>query len=74
MRTSSGIESHVSAHYAFDSLRALPCGCVAAIYRTHPWDVEVVALEARGPHCVYQQHEQGAVVGLVSGESDRLSR
>jgi hypothetical protein len=74
MRTSSEIQGRVSAYYAFDSLRALPCGCVAAIYRTHPWDVEVVALEARGPHCVYHEHELGAVVGLVSGESDRLSR
>ena len=71
MRTSSEIRGRVSAYYAFDSLRALPCGCVAAVYRTQPWDVEVVALEARGPHCVYHQHEQGAVVGLVSGESDK---
>ena len=71
MRTSSETQGHASAHYAFDSLRALPCGCVAAVYRTHPWDVEVVALEARGPHCVYFQHEQGAVVALGSGERDR---
>jgi hypothetical protein len=70
MRTSSEIRGHVSAaHYAFDSLRALPCGCVAAIYRTRPWDLEVVALEARGPHCVHFQHEQGAVVGLEGGDS-----
>ena len=74
MRTSSDAGGRASAHYAFDSFRALPCGCVAAIYRTHPWALEVVALEARGPHCVYQQHEQGAVVGLISNESDRLSR
>ena len=71
MRTSSEIGGRLSAHYAFDSLRALPCGCVAAIYRTHPWEVEVVALEARGPHCLYHQHEQGAVVALVSDERDR---
>jgi hypothetical protein len=71
MRTSSDIRGRSSAHYAFDSLRALPCGCVAAVYRTHPWDVEVVALEARGPHCLYHQHEQGAVVALVSAERDR---
>lgn len=74
MRTSSENRARASAHYAFDSLRALPCGCVAAIYRTHPWDFEVVALEARGPHCVYFQHEQGAVVATDAAESDRLSR
>jgi hypothetical protein len=70
MRTSSDIRSRVSAHYAFHSLRALPCGCVAAVYRTRPWDLEVVALEARGPHCVYHEHDQGAVIGLESAEPD----
>ena len=66
MRTSSDIRGHVSAHYAFHSLRALPCGCVAAVYLARPWDLEVVALEARGPHCVHYEHEQGAVVDLES--------
>ena len=74
MRTSSEIRGRQSAHYAFDSLHALPCGCVAAVYRTQPWDVEVVALEARGPHCVHQQHELGTVLGLGIDEPDRLSR
>ena len=71
MRTSSEIRSRVSAHYAFHSLRALPCGCVAAIYRT-PWDLEVVALEARGPHCFYYEHAPGALVGVESDEPDRM--
>ena len=71
MRTSSENRARISALYAFDSLRALPCGCVAAIYRTQPWDVEVVALEARGPHCVHHQHEQGSVVGLAAVDRDR---
>ena len=74
MRTSSETRGGQSAHYALDSLRALPCGCVAAVYRTRPWDVEVVALEARGPLCVSHEHEMGAVLGLISGEGDRLSR
>ena len=74
MRTSSETAGRASTHYAFDSLHALPCGCVAALYRTHPWEVEVVAVEARGPHCVHQQHEIGTVLGLEMGEPDRLSR
>jgi hypothetical protein len=74
MRTSPDIRSRQSAHYAFDSLHALPCGCVAAVYRTHPWDVEVVALEARGPHCVHRQHDLGAILGLGIQENPRLSR
>ena len=38
------------------------------------WDVEVVALEARGPHCVHQKHEMGSVLGLGVADPDRLSR
>jgi hypothetical protein len=74
MRTSSEITGRSSTQYAFDSLHALPCGCVAAVYRTYPTEVQVVALEARGPHCLYQQHEIGTVLGLDMGDSDRLSR
>jgi hypothetical protein len=62
------------AEYAFDSLQALPCGCVTAVYRAQPWDVEVVALEARGPHCILQQHAIGTVLGLGATGSDRLIR
>jgi hypothetical protein len=73
MHPSSHINGRSSTHYAFDSLHALPCGCVAAIYRSQPRDVQLVALEARGPHCVYREHEIGSVLGMEMGESARLS-
>jgi hypothetical protein len=73
MRTSSEIAGRASTHYAFDSLHAMPCGCVAAVYRTHPREVQVVAVEARGPHCVHQQHEIGSILGVEMGTLDRLS-
>jgi hypothetical protein len=60
--------------YALDALHALPCGCVAAVYRTQPLDTEVVALEARGPHCLYASHETGRVLGLSTGDLDRLGK
>jgi hypothetical protein len=47
---------------------------VTAVYRTQPWDVEVVALEARGPHCIIQQHATGNVLGLGISAFDRLIR
>jgi hypothetical protein len=47
---------------------------VTAVYRTQPWDVEVVALEARGPHCVLQQHDIANVLVLGISASDRLIR
>ncbi len=74
MQTSSERTGRPMAQYAFDSLHALPCGCVTAVYRSLPWDVEVVALEARGPHCILQQHEGGAEFALGITASDRLIR
>ena len=62
------------ASYALDALHALPCGCVAAVYRAQPLDTEVVAVEARGPHCVYAHHEAGSVLGLSTAEAGRLDR
>jgi len=60
--------------YTLDTLHALPCGCVAAVFRTQPLDTEIVSLEARGPHCVYADHETGRVLGLSTGGDGRLSR
>ena len=74
MRRSTETRARHSPQYALDALHALPCGCVAAVYKTHPWDVELVSLEARGPHCVYAQHQTGRLLGLGNPEPDRLSR
>ena len=74
MRTSSERSGRQTAQYAFDSLHALPCGCVTAVYRSQPWDVEVVALEARGPHCILHEHEMGNVFALGITASHRLIR
>ena len=50
------------------ALDRLPCGCVAAAYRARPWDLAVVSIEAKGPHCPHHLHAQGRVLelGLVS--------
>jgi hypothetical protein len=50
------------------ALDSLPCGCVAAAYRARPWDLAVVSLEAKGPHCPNGLHAQGRVLelGVVS--------
>jgi hypothetical protein len=68
MRMSTDLRSRHSPQYALDALHALPCGCVAAVYKARLLDVELVSLEARGPHCVYVQHQMGRVLGLGSGE------
>ena len=48
-------------------LSALPCGCVAADYRASSLDVDLIALEAKGPHCTMADHRAGHVLEL--GES-----
>ena len=74
MRSSSEIRARHAPHYALDTLHALPCGCVAALFKSQPGDLEVLSLEARGPHCFYPQHQSGRVLGLGMNEPDRLSK
>lgn len=57
------------------ALDNLPCGCVAAAYRARPWDLAVVSIEAKGPHCPSSVHLQGRVLELgavadLLGEED----
>jgi hypothetical protein len=58
--------AHGTRHYALDTLEPLPCGCVAGVYRARLSEVEVVAVEARGPHCLHSHHRAGRVIGLAS--------
>lgn len=50
--------------FELEALEGLPCGCVAAAYRARPWDVAVVSLEAKGPHCILAGHSRGQVLRL----------
>jgi len=50
--------------FELEALEGLPCGCVAAAYRAKPWDVAVVSLEAKGPHCILAGHTSGQVLRL----------
>jgi hypothetical protein len=73
MRHATEIRARQSPHYTLDALHALPCGCVAAVYRAFPLDMEVVSLEARGPHCLHLQHQMGRVLQLGTSEPDRAN-
>jgi hypothetical protein len=50
--------------FELEALEGLPCGCVAAAYRARPWDVAVVSLEAKGPHCILMGHAPGQILRL----------
>ncbi len=45
-----------------ETLQLLPCGCVTAVRRVRSWDLLVVSLEAKGPHCRLAPHQLGRVV------------
>lgn len=53
-----------TAQLEFDMLKPLPCGCVAAMYRTLDPGLCVVALEAKGPYCPMSDHTVGSVVAV----------
>src|SRR4051812_3063168 len=50
--------------FELEALEGLPCVCVAAAYRARPWDVAVVSLEAKGPHCILAGHTSGQILRL----------
>lgn len=50
--------------FELEALEGLPCGCVSAAYRARPWDVTVVSLEAKGPHCILVGHSSGQILRL----------
>jgi hypothetical protein len=54
--------------FELEALEGLPCGCVAAAYRARPWDVAVVSLEAKGPHCILAGHAIGQILRLGDAE------
>jgi hypothetical protein len=45
-------------------LDLLPCGCVVAIQRMAQSGVRVVSMEAKGPHCLFQEHRANKVIRL----------
>jgi hypothetical protein len=55
--------------FVFETLDALPCGCVTAAFRASEWNVSLVSVEAKGPYCLKPQHFIGQVLGL-DGQDD----
>lgn len=59
-----------SSPFELRTLTGLPCGCVVADYRATVLDLELVSLEAKGPHCHLDGHRAEEVIGL--GECGEL--
>lgn len=47
------------------ALESLPCGCVAGDFRALPLDVEIVSIEAKGPHCNLHDHRVGQTLEMA---------
>jgi hypothetical protein len=61
---SAGYAKPTGTIFELEALEGLPCGCVAAAYRARPWDVAVVSIEAKGPHCILAGHTAGQILRL----------
>jgi hypothetical protein len=68
--TSGGYVKPSGTIFELEALEGLPCGCVAAAYRARPWEVAVVSIEAKGPHCILAGHTAGQILRL--GDVDEL--
>jgi len=44
--------------FELQTLTGLPCGCVVADFRSTTLDVELVSIEAKGPHCQLDSHRR----------------
>jgi hypothetical protein len=49
----------MTAQFAFEAFKPLPCGCVAALHRTLDPGLSVVSLEAKGVYCAATEHVPG---------------
>ena len=60
----------ISAQFEFEAFESLPCGCVAALYRTLDPGLRVISIEAKGPHCILSGHAVGRMTPVRLGAQD----
>ena len=63
-RVSAKPRARVQSPFELRTLTALSCGCVIADFHAQTMDVELVSVEAQGPHCDRENHRSGQVLGL----------
>lgn len=62
MSTSHVGPSPTGALFELCEFASLPCGCVAGGYVAPSFELDVVALEVKGPHCTAGHHRTGALL------------
>ena len=64
------VPTRLTSHLELAGLESLPCGCVAAAYKALPWAIELVRLEAKGPHCVHADHAAGRLLDVEDPDAE----
>jgi hypothetical protein len=62
MLTSHVGPSPTGALFELREFTSLSCGCVAGGYVARSLDLDVVALEVKGPHCTAGHHRTGSLL------------
>ena len=62
MLTSSVGLSPTDTLFELREFASLPCGCVAGGYLARSLELDVVALEVKGPHCTAGHHATGSLL------------
>jgi hypothetical protein len=70
MKTSPVSHTRIPTRLDLETLELLPCGCVSAAYRAMPWALELVRVEAKGPHCIRREHTVGGLLGMGDLQAD----
>ena len=63
----------ITAQFEFDAFKSLPCGCVAAMYRTLDPGFCVISLEAKGSYCTLSDHIVGRVAAVPANAGSEIS-
>ena len=61
-------KTHGDDGIELEALEGLPCGWWLRRIGARPWDVSVVSLEAKGPHCILAGHASGQILRLGDPE------
>ncbi|MEE2963846.1 MAG: hypothetical protein VX427_06800 [Acidobacteriota bacterium] len=56
------LTSSAGVLFELSEFAALPCGCVAGGYVARSLELDVVALEVKGPHCTAGHHTAGSLL------------
>ena len=64
MATPAAVSLTPETVFEIREMASLPCGCVAAAYEARSLSMAMIAIEAKGPHCILGEHAIGRTLQL----------